>query len=172
MSARAAAPVPDSQLLSFEVCGSTYAIPIAGVLEVIEASPVTCVPTLPKRCAGVMNWHGDALPLVAPELLFDAPRDVDLCLESSSELVHGQVLVVSAGAAGSTAGLGLPIDRVMGVVDGGQRSSRPANLVVERRPLDGRVVSVLDPGLLVRRAAQVIEREVGRSGNPTQGETQ
>ncbi len=172
MSAAAVAPVPESRLLSFEVCGSMYAIPIAGVLEVIEAQQVTCIPTLSKRCAGVMNWHGDALPLVAPELLFDALGDGELCKDSSGELVHGQVLVVSSVAEGGSAGLGLPIDRVLGVVDGAPPPPRPTSLVVERRPLDGRVVSVLDPRLLVLRAAEVIEREVGPAGNPSQGETQ
>ncbi len=172
MSAPAAAEVLGSQLLSFEVGGSMYAIPIAGVLEVIEASQVTCVPTLSKRSAGVMNWHGDALPLVAPELLFDAIGNAELCKESSAELLHGQVLVVSPGVDSGSAGLGLPIDRVLGVVEGGPPPQRATHLVVERRPLNGRVVSVLDPRRLVLRAAEVIEREAGTSGNPTQGETQ
>ena len=59
---------------------------------------------------------------------------------------------------------------MLGVVDGALPRSRSKNLVVERRPIDGRVVSVLDPRLLVERASEVIEREVGSSGLTAQGE--
>ena len=172
MTAPALGPGLEARLLTFDVGGGIYAIPIAGVVEVIEAEQVTCIPTLSKRSAGVMNWHGDALPLVAPELLFDGHAGVNLCDESSGDLVHGQVLVVSPGADGASARLGIPIDRVLGVVDGALPPGRPKSLVVERRPIDGRVVSVLDPRLLIVRAAEVIEREVGQSGDPIQGEMQ
>jgi chemotaxis signal transduction protein len=167
----AAMPAPaglESRLLTFEVGGSMYAIPIAGVLEVIEAGAVTCIPTLSKRCAAVMNWHGDALPLVAPGLLFDG-HESDSGLSAEGDLLHGQVLVVSPGGDGN-ARLGIPIDRVLGVVDGALPTSRSKSLVVERRPIDGRVVSVLDPRLLVVRASEVIEREAGFSGPSAQGE--
>lgn len=159
----------ESRLLTFEVGGSMYAIPIAGVLEVIEAGAITCVPMLSKRCAGVMNWHGDALPLVAPGLLFDG-HDRESGSGSEGDLFHGQVLVVSPGGDGNASRLGIPIDRVLGVVDGALPRSRSKNLVVERRPIDGRVVSVLDPRLLVARASEVFEREVGSSGLIAQGE--
>lgn len=161
-----------ARLLTFEVDGSMYGISIAGVLEVIEAERVTCVPTLSKQTAGVMNWHGDALPLVAPSLLFEGHDDrTDACEDASTEaLVRGQVLVVSPGDDAS-ARLGIPIDRVLGVVDGALPPARAQHLVLERRPLDGRVLSVLDPRLLLVKAAEVIEREVGSSGIGAQGET-
>jgi hypothetical protein len=53
--------------------------------------------------------------------------------------------------------LGFPIDRVIGLVDGPRRRRGGGRLVVERRPVEGRVVSVLDPHRLVERAIQVIE---------------
>ncbi len=58
-----------SRLLTFEVSGALFALPISEVLEVVEALGVSCVPTLPRECGGVMNWHGEALPVVASHLL-------------------------------------------------------------------------------------------------------
>ena len=55
--------------------------------------------------------------------------------------------------------MGLPVDRVIGLVDGGPRPDGVAagTLVVERRPVDGRIVHILDPAALVVRGEEVIE---------------
>ena len=152
MSAR---PVDEGRLLTFEVAGAVFALPIGGILEVAQAGAVCGVPTLPRALAGVMNWHGDALPIVAPHLL--VARDAQA---PSDALVCEHVLVVS-DRGGEVPSLGLPIDAVLGLVE----ASRPSRLgsagqdvVVERRSIDGRVVSVLDPRRLVARAKQVIEQ--------------
>ena len=55
---------------------------------------------------------------------------------------------------------GLPVDRVCGLVDGIGGAAKGAETVVERRPIEGRVVSVLDTVRLLARAARVIERSV------------
>jgi hypothetical protein len=67
------------------------------------------------------------------------------------------VLVVSR-RDDEPAQLGLPIDRVIGLVDGSRRHRGGGRLIVERRPVEGRVVSVLDPRRLVERAMEVIGR--------------
>ncbi len=53
------------RLLTFEVESSVYALPIAEVHEVTQATRVCCVPTISRELVGVMNWHGDALPVVS-----------------------------------------------------------------------------------------------------------
>ena len=58
------------RLLTFEVANAVYALPIAEVHEVAEANRICCVPTLSRDRVGVMNWHGDALPVVSSRLLF------------------------------------------------------------------------------------------------------
>ena len=66
----AASPRPraaSTRLVLFEVAGATYAIPIAEVLEVMETAPTAGIPGLPRRLAGVVNHHGDALPVVSRE---------------------------------------------------------------------------------------------------------
>ena len=54
----------------------------------------------------------------------------------------------------------MPVDRILGLVDGAGGVARGPDAVVERRPIDGRVVSVLDARRLLERAAEMIERSV------------
>ncbi len=185
-------PAADAErLLTFEVESAVYALPIAEVHEVAEAQRICCVPTISRNLVGIMNWHGDALPVVSAPLLLQV-REEDLPLEPEAgaeadpdrepgmdedlertgqpaaetrprpeagmrSLVGQHVLVVS-GRDDEAAQLGIPIDRVIGLVDGARRRRGGGRLVVERRSVDGRVVSVLDPRRLVTRASEVIAR--------------
>jgi hypothetical protein len=53
----------------------------------------------------------------------------------------------------------MPVDRVIGLVagQGFDVRNKGEGLVVERRPVDGRIVHILDPVALVARGAEVIE---------------
>jgi len=159
-------------MLTFEVGAAVYALPIEAVLEVAEADRATCVPGIPSNIAGVMNLHGDPLPLVASGLLLAAGEEAEVAEDVEAEsapvdaptadvedrgVLRAHVLVVSDRS--EEAGLlGMAVDRVLGLVDGWPRSARSQDLVVERRPVEGRVVSVLDPHKLVARAEEIIER--------------
>ena len=159
------------RLLTFEVASAVYALPIAEVHEVAEVQRICCVPTISPALVGVMNWHGDALPVVSTSLLLELSGETEdpgsevadsvASGEGASKgeggLVAQHVLVVSA-RDDEPAQLGLPIDRVIGLVDGPRRVRGSRGLVVERRPVENRVVSVLDPRRLVERATEVIER--------------
>ncbi|MBK7948729.1 MAG: chemotaxis protein CheW [Deltaproteobacteria bacterium] len=63
------------RLLMFLFDDVRYALPIAWVVEVAEKDRVTSVPSLALPIGGVMNRHGEALPLVATELLLGRDRD-------------------------------------------------------------------------------------------------
>jgi purine-binding chemotaxis protein CheW len=142
------------RLLTFEIGRELFAMPISGVLEVTETSALACIPTVPREVAGVINYRGDALPVVRRERLLDL-ADADL-----PEPEH--VLVITTGSTG-TPRLGLNVDRVLGLVDGEGPSGRAGHPLVERRPLDGRIASILDPARLVARAREVIEDSLSRS---------
>ncbi|HKA13966.1 MAG TPA: hypothetical protein VKH41_03035, partial [Myxococcota bacterium] len=58
--------------------------------------------------------------------------------------------------------LGLEVDRVLGLVDGEPARGRGQEPVAERRPLDGRLLQVVDPPRLVARARKVIEDALAR----------
>jgi chemotaxis signal transduction protein len=143
----------EDRLLTFEVAGDLYAIPIAGVLEVADAGRVTCIPTLPTKMGGVINYHGDALPVLNCSSLFEV---------NESELDEPSSILVISGRVGESARLGIPIDRVLGLVDGAAAAMSGAKAVAERRSIQGRVASVLDPSRLVSQARDVIESSLGR----------
>ena len=143
------------RLLTFEVAGKAYGIPIADVAEVAELGPVVSVPTLPRRAGGVMNHHGDALPVVHREVLFDVNE------EALSEPEHVLVLARTKHVKGR---LGLPVDRVLGLVEGRGGVAAGEDAVVERRPIDGQIVRVLDTQRLTELAVGVIERSVIGAG--------
>ncbi len=107
------------------------------------------IPTVPRAVAGVMNHHGDALTVLAPEAVFEGEE------AAAREPTH--VLVLSAGPGGSQR-LGLPVDRVLGLADGGATPDPGGGLVVGRCSLGGRVVALLDAQRLRERAAQAIAR--------------
>ncbi len=55
----------DERLLTFEIAQSLYALPISGVVEVAEVDDdLAAIPTLPAEVGGVINFHGDALPVL------------------------------------------------------------------------------------------------------------
>jgi chemotaxis signal transduction protein len=145
---------PDERrLVLFEVGAGAYALPISDVIEVTEWSPLAAIPMLPAATAGVINHHGDALPIVARDVLLE---------ESVGDARPAHVLVL--GVAGAESGrLGVPVDRVLGLVDVPSGPPAGDGLVVERRPLRGRIVAVLDAARLLERAERVIEQPGGRA---------
>ena len=139
----------EERLLTFEIAGSLFAMPIAGVLEVTECSESACIPTVSDEVACVMNYRGDALPVVRRERL--------LAFEGAAE-PPAHVLVLTDRKS-PVPRFGLDVDRVLGLVDGTCPVSRDGGVVAERRPLDGRLANVLDPARLVARAREVVESE-------------
>ena len=139
------------RLLTFEVAGAGYAVPIADVAEVAELDTFSCIPTLPVRIGGVTNHHGDALPIVQREILFAV---------DSEALEPPQHLLVLARSPDDPGGLGVPVDRILGLVEGLGGTARGEDPVVERRPIEGRVISVLDTQCLLRRALRAIEEAI------------
>ncbi len=141
------------RLLSFEVGRSLYALPIACVVEVGEVETLSCIPTLPAHVGGVMNHHGEALPVLRRSALLE--------IEEESLPDPSHVLAITPRPMAS-ARLGLPVDRISGLVDGEAATARGADPVAERRVVDGRVLFVLDAQRLVARAKDRIEGSLFR----------
>ena len=140
---------PEQRLILFEVAGSAYAIPIADVIEVTDSASWAGVPGLPRSLAGVVNHHGDALPVLSREALFE--------LAAEAALSAPENVLVLAPPGAETGRLGLPVDRVVGLADAPLGTPGGSGLVVERLPLRGRVVSVLDGRRLLARATDWID---------------
>jgi purine-binding chemotaxis protein CheW len=141
------------RLLTFEIGSSLFALPIEGVHEVAEMTEIACIPTLPRDVAGVINYRGDALPVVQ--------RDRLLAPGAGALAGPPHVLVISDRPS-SPPCLGLHVDRVLGLVDGVPAQGRGNDPVAERRPLDGRMAQIVDPARLVARARKVIEDALAR----------
>jgi chemotaxis signal transduction protein len=150
MSARSADQSRGERLLTFEIGSSLYALPISGVVEVTEVEEgFAAIPTLPAQIGGVINFHGDALPVLRSSML--------LGVEGGAPKTPTQVVVVTDRPT-EKARLGLPVDDILGLVNGPRVTGRGAGPVAERRSIDGRVANILDPAQLVARAESVIER--------------
>jgi chemotaxis signal transduction protein len=151
-------PVGSDKLLAFEVSNCLYALPIEIVLEVAEADRATCVPGIRSDVAGVMNWNGDPLPLVASDLVL-CGGDPPAREGPVGSVLRDQILVLS-DRGDETPRIGLPVDRVQGLITGRTAAARTSTLIVERCEVGGRIVAILDPRLLVERAGEIIERAV------------
>src|SRR5512145_2769855 len=99
----------EERLLTFEVGGALYALPIAHVIEVAEVEELACIPTLPASTGGVVNLHGDALPVIRRSSLFGVAEE---------GLPPPSHLLVVAARPEQVARLGVPVDRISGLVDG------------------------------------------------------
>lgn len=155
MNAARAAAGSDERLLVFEIGGGLFALPIHGVLEVAELPARACIPSVPPGIAQVVNFRGDALPLMGGERL--------LPLERGVQAGSASVLVLSDRAA-PVPRLGLPVDRVLGLVEGVGAKAPGRDPVAERRPWRGRLMHVVDPARLVARAQEIIQDSLGASG--------
>lgn len=143
------------RLLTFELAGSLYALPIVGVLEVAEAAPLSLVPTLPIEIGGVVNHHGDALPVLSQSALLGV---------SEGTKPAAQLVVVTDGSEGDGSRLGLPVDRVIGLAPGKPAQALGGGPIAERRNLGGRMVNVIDPQRLLARARELIANASAAGG--------
>jgi len=146
----------EERLLTFEIGGSLYALPIAGIVEVTEVDGAfAAIPTLPSDIGGVINFHGDALPVLCTEALLGVRGD--------TAKSPAQIVVVTDSPT-EQARLGLPVDEIIGLVNGPRARARGADPVAERRSIDGRVGKILDPAQLIAAAESVIA-DIGERRN-------
>ena len=100
----------DERLLTFEIAQSLYALPISGVVEVAEVEEdLAAIPTLAAEVGGVINFHGDALPVLLARAL--------LGVDGAEPKTPMQIIVITDRPS-EQARLGLPVDEILGLVDG------------------------------------------------------
>jgi hypothetical protein len=111
---------------------------------------LACIPTLPLEVGAITNHHGDALPVIRREVLFD--------LDGGDLQAPEHLLVLAEGE--ESARIGVPVDRICGLVDGEAARALGDSMVAERRPLDGRVVQIIDPQKLIQQVGEIFRRAV------------
>ena len=109
-------PVELLQLLTFEIEGAPYALPVECVREIVRIRPITPVPRMPEDVRGVISLRGEILQVV------DLRRR--LGLESVEPNRRSRVIVVQDGG-GRIAGL--LVDAVTEVLSVTDDALRPAS---------------------------------------------
>jgi purine-binding chemotaxis protein CheW len=142
--------------------GSTYAIPVAAVREIVRLPPVTRVPGLPTFVTGLTNVRGRVLAVLdlRPLLNVEAPRGDRLVIIDRADTVFPLSPVVNTAAGRGV--IGLVVDSALDLValpEGGLEPLPPGVPVEACAVLDG--ITVIDgvpvavlspPGLLGLRS--------------------
>ncbi len=131
-----------TRIILFEVGSERYAFPIADVLEVLENREPAGIPTLSPEVGGVVNHHGETLPVIGTGALFDEVGDARAA----------EHLLVLGGAGSDTGQLGIPVGHVLGLADAPVETGVAPDFVRCRVTIEGRVVAILDASRCLARA--------------------
>lgn len=131
-------------VVTFRWDGELWAFAVEDVVEMATRRAVTPIPGMGERMAGIVSWRGRSLPVVYPRRLKDGAKAPE---------TRSRILVVRAGAP-----FAVPVDEPGRVAfalpaDDGRRDAAEDPAVRAIRRADGARVRVLDPGVLVGRAA-------------------
>ncbi len=96
-------------LLTFTVAGQLYGIPVAKIIRIIEMVTITPLPDAPPNIQGIINLHGQAVPVMDLRLRFGVLKPV-------YGLRTPIVLVNAAGPGEPARFLGLVVDGVQQVI--------------------------------------------------------
>lgn len=144
------------RMLAFELCGTLFALPITDVAEVTELTLLAHVPMLSRKVGGVVNHHGDAVPIVYGDALLGTGR---------TPHPKNRPLLILAKDPDDPNRYGVPVDKICGLIDGPPATAQGSDPVAELRPEGGRMVSILDPKSLLDRAMEVIATSVASTAS-------
>jgi purine-binding chemotaxis protein CheW len=97
-----------TQVLSLEVAGTEYGIPVAAVREILPYAPPVGVPGMPPSIRGIVEVRGAAVPVI--------DLSIKLGRGPTEPSERARVLVVEPVVAGARIALGLLVDAVSGVL--------------------------------------------------------
>lgn len=95
------------QMVTFDIAGQQYGLPLAAVLQVIRLPALLALAGAPPLVCGLLNLRGHYLPVLDGRLLIGEPPRADL---SSQIVIVGR----AAGDSGQPR-LGLLVDQVLDV---------------------------------------------------------
>jgi len=152
-------------VLAFEVAGQRYALPVDHVLQIIEMVIVTPLPKAPDIVVGVVDYHGQIIPIVDTRRRFQGTYQ--------PYRLHTPIII--GRLDGRVAGL--VVDSVIGVVDlrPGQVKGPTQIFTTEMAPqiqyisgvarVDDGLLLLLDPATILSRQEESTLEEAlsGRS---------
>ena len=103
-------PADAAALLTFKVAGQLYGVPVNKVIRIIEMVTITHLPEAPDTIQGLINLHGQPVPVMDLHRRFGLPRP--------AYGLHTPIVLVDAAAGDSPPRpLGLVVDSVQQVVE-------------------------------------------------------
>lgn len=125
----------ESQLVSFEVAGQEYALPIEQVQEIVQIpEQITEVPNTASHVLGVMTLRNRLLPLVSLRDMFG--------LASQSVTDTNKIVVVSLGTGAAAMSVGVMMDSVKEVLRVGRSVIDPMPALLTRDGNLGEIQSI------------------------------
>lgn len=68
-----------SKLLVFQIDNQRFALPLSVVRKVIQVVEFTPLPKMPEYIHGIINYHGDIIPVINMSFLFSiTPKEVEI----------------------------------------------------------------------------------------------
>jgi purine-binding chemotaxis protein CheW len=110
--ARPVTPEVPEEFLAFELAGEIYAVPIAGVREVLKVGAVTEVPRAEARVLGLINVRGEMVPLYDVKVGLHLASTFPV-VRSAADVPRGTRVVLVRDPEGDA---GILVDRVLGSV--------------------------------------------------------
>ncbi len=150
--------------LVFTRSGLTFAVPVARIFQIVEVPKVTRVAGVPPFLLGVVQHHGEILPVVDADAFLGVAKGAGLRVRSGSGFVAGSPggrFIVEIDA---TTGL-----TQIAVEDAGPRAAE-TNDLLSTALVSGRAVSVIDLDALERRMERELSLAMGH-GAPREIET-
>ena len=105
----------------FQLAGESYALAVARVHEVLDATALTQVPGSPRALRGLFNLRGHVVPVWSLRAPFQLSED-----EPGESAVTPCVLMVEAGSGQAGRVAGLLVDRVSDVLESPPENLQPA----------------------------------------------
>ncbi len=140
--------------LLFHIGPDRYALPLALVVRVLPAMALKALPLADSAVAGLMDLHGQAVPVIDLVQLAGRPP-APLCVDSRIIVVHYTL------PDGSVRDLGLLAEHVLGVVPVSEQDLQPAN--VQAAAFLGKVASdahgmlqLVEPGQMLSPALRAV----------------
>jgi chemotaxis-related protein WspB len=118
--------------LLFHIGPDRYALPLAQVARVLPAVALKSLPLADAAVAGLMDLHGQAVPVIDLVQLAGLPPS-PLCVDSRIVVVHYRL------PDGSVRDLGLLAEHVLGIVAVAEQDLQPPG--VQAAPFLGKVAS-------------------------------
>lgn len=136
-------------VLSFEVGGHRYALPVSSVREVLRATAIVPLPKAPPVVQGLINIRGELVAVLDLRTRFGSPR--------RPVQVDEHFVVVHAG----TRTVALRADRAVGLLQVDSAALRPIEPVVARTEYVAGLATLPDGLVLIVDPAEFLSESEG-----------